>query len=158
VLATVLLALPLGVAAAVDVRYLQVDQYTDAGQRPLERRPSEALKRELTAEFQRLGQQYLAPGQELSIEVLDLDLAGRFQWWDASRGEVRVLDAVGWPRMRLQYRLTQGGRTLEQGEARLSDQDYLGAVSGRRADPLRYEKNMLGDWFRSRFGGGRQPG
>ncbi|WP_367401382.1 DUF3016 domain-containing protein [Solimonas sp. SE-A11] len=82
-LAAALLALPWATGAAVEVQYLQPDKYTDAGQRPPGRAPSEPLKRELTAELQRLGQQYLEPGRDLSIDVLDLDLAGRFQWWDA---------------------------------------------------------------------------
>ncbi len=157
-LAAALLALPLAATAAVQVQFLEPDRYTDASQRPTGRAPSESLKRELTAELQRLGEQYLEPGQELSIDVLDLDLAGRYRWWDASRGEVRVMDAVTWPRMQLRYRLTRGGRTLEQRQEDLSDRNYLDAASGRSSDPLRYEKNMLEAWFRSRFGGGRQPG
>ena len=68
------------------------------------------------------------------------------------------MDAVAWPRMQLRYRLTQGGRTLEQREESISDRNYLDTSSGRVSDPLRYEKNMLEAWFRDRFGGGRPPG
>lgn len=157
-LAAVLLVLPLAAAAAVDVRYLNPEKYTDAGQRPGERLPPESLKRELAAEMQRLGERYLEPGQELAVDVLDLDLAGRFQWWDASQGQVRVMDGVGWPRMQVRYRLTRGGRTLEQGEESLSHRSYLEAAPARSSDPLRYEKDMLDAWFRARFAAGREPG
>ncbi|AXQ28771.1 DUF3016 domain-containing protein [Solimonas sp. K1W22B-7] len=158
VLASLALLLPLAVSAAgVELQYVQPDRYTDAGLRPMEREPSAALKRELETELQRLGQRYLLPDQTLTLEILDLDLAGQFRWWDASRGEVRVMSAATWPRIRLRYRLMADGRELAKGEESISDRDYLNAVSARSSDPLRYEKNMLGDWFRSRFGGGRQP-
>lgn len=155
--AAALLLLPLAAAAAVEMRFVQPQQYTDAGLRSLEREPSAALQRELTALLQRLGDIYLEPGQDLAVDVLDLDLAGRFQWWDPSRGEIRVMDSVSWPRMRLRYRLSRDGETLSEGEDHVSDMDYLSTASARGADPLRYEKNMLEDWFRARFGGGRQP-
>lgn len=155
--AAALLLLPLAAAAAVEVRFVEPGKYVDGGLRAHEREPSAALQRDLTAILQRLGEIYLEPGQDLGIEVLDLDLAGRFQWWDPSRGEVRIMDSVSWPRMRLRYRLIRDGRTVAAGEDLVSDMDYLSAAAARGTDPLRYEKNMLEDWFRARFGGGRLP-
>lgn len=89
----------------------------------------------------------------LEIEVLELDLAGRFEPWRARSYDVRSLTDITWPRMTLRYTLTQGGRVTARGEERISDMAYL-MTAGMRfdSDSLRYEKKMLDDWFRLRFG------
>lgn len=153
----VLFLLPLAATAAVEVSYVDPEHYTDAGLRFPQREPSAALRHELETTLQGLGRRYLAADQTLTIEVLDLDLAGRFRWWDSDYGQVRVMEAVDWPRMRLRYRLQQGGREVARGEENLSDRNYLNEASARGGDPLGYEKNMLEDWFRSRFGSGGRP-
>ena len=153
--AAALLLLPLAVTAAVEVQFVQPGKYADADPRAHRGEPSAAVQHELIVLLQRLGDIYLEPGQDLAIDVLDIDLAGRFQWWDPSRGEIRIMDSVSWPRMRLRYRLSRGGQTLVAGEEQVSDMEYLSAASARGSDPLRYEKNMLEDWFRTRFGAGR---
>ena len=45
------------------------------------------------------------------------------------------------------------GRTLRQGEETIAAMDYLMTAAGRLStDPLRFEKAMLAEWFRERFG------
>ena len=102
--------------------------------------------------LERLGQNFLKPDQNLTIEVLDLDLAGRFEPWHASAYDVRYMRDITWPRMSLRYTLVQNGVTLAQGEETISDMSYLMDAGARlSSDSLRYEKTMLDDWFRKRF-------
>jgi len=72
-LAILLLAPETGFAG-VKVRFVHPERYTDAG--PLSMGPQDATLAEFRAYFQKLGGQFLAPGQNLTIDVLDIDLAG----------------------------------------------------------------------------------
>ncbi|MBS0322272.1 MAG: DUF3016 domain-containing protein [Proteobacteria bacterium] len=58
-----------------------------------------------------------------------------------------------WPRIKLSYSLEQDHKVLKQGTEVVVDMNYLEHINSYPADdPLRYEKHMLDDWFRARFG------
>jgi hypothetical protein len=99
------------------------------------------------------GGQRLPPGQDLRIEVLDVDLAGFFPPWQRPGTPIRVMETTTWPRIKLRYTLTEAGRTVASGEEEVTDMTYLRrpAVT-RSAAPLRFEEPMLLDWFADRFG------
>lgn len=138
--------------AAVTVSFPQAETYTDAG--PWPRRVDQPVIDGLRRHFERLGERYLGAGRDLAVDVLDVDLAGRYEpWLGPNWHGVRVLRDGDWPRVKLRYTLTEQGRTLDSGEDLVSDQSYLWtAPPGDAGDPLRYEKRMLGDWFKARFG------
>ena len=95
---------------------------------------------------------YVADGQTLKIDVLDVDLAGRVE--PASRpDDVRVLRGeADWPRIHLRYTLDAGGRTLRQGDAWLADMAYLQRLPPPdRGLGLAYERRMIDEWFRAEF-------
>ena len=131
--------------AGVKVRFINPEQYTDAdayggGSR-------EATLAEFRAYLETLGRRLLAPGQNLSIDVLDIDLAGQDE--PRRRGtEVRVMRDVTPPRIKLRYTLSGGGRRATSGEDDLSDMNYLMNPSGRLGGRYGYEKALLDDWFR----------
>jgi hypothetical protein len=151
VLALALATLPAAAQAAVEVAFISPETYVDAGSHPGERLARRNLG-ELARHLERLGAARLPDGRSLRIEVLDIDLAGRFEPWRPTAYGVRILREATWPRITLRYVLEEDGRELARGEERLSDLDYLGRPAGRlRSDPLRYEKAMLDNWFRARF-------
>ncbi|ALK95581.1 hypothetical protein AB595_19055 [Massilia sp. WF1] len=130
--------------AAVTVTYVQPDNFTDLPAAPGER--EDALK-DLTEHFTRLGNS-LPPGQDLRIEVLDVDLAGRAIPRAGALREVRVLRNADWPRMELRYSLEQGGQVIKSGEAQLSDMAFLDHRSRYFENvTLRYDKQMIDDWY-----------
>ncbi|MGJ7916077.1 DUF3016 domain-containing protein [Massilia sp. LXY-6] len=135
--------------AAVTVTYVNPDNFTDLPFGSPER--EDALK-DLTEHFNRLGSS-LPPGQDLRIDVLDVDLAGRPIPRPQAVREVRILRNTDWPRMELRYSLEQNGQVLKSGEARLSDMAYLDRRS-RYFDnvTLRYDKQMIDDWYQSTIG------
>lgn len=132
-------------AAAVTVNYVRDADFTDLPRTPWQRQ--QALE-DISEHFQALGKG-LPAGQDLVIDVLDIDLAGRE---DPSRfgvSGVRVLRHEGdWPRMRLRYSLIEGGKVLKSGDAQLSDKSYGSHGNSYPSSArLPVEKQMIDDWW-----------
>jgi hypothetical protein len=129
--------------ADVRVRFVNPERYTDAESSAGGRAGTLA---EFRAYLETLGSRYLAPGQAMSIDILDIDLAGQYQ--PRGRGsEVRVLRDVTPPRITLRYTLSGKGRGTRSGEDVLSDINYQ--AGGRSpVGQFGYEKSLLNDWFR----------
>lgn len=140
--------------AAVSVTYVKPDSYTDVRYRF---EPDERVLTGIKEHLVQLGRKYLRDDQELSIEVLDIDLAGRTNV-SVLKPDLRVIvDQRGdWPRIRLRYRLETAGRVVAHGEETVSDPSFLSRVNlYPNDDLLRYEKQMLDDWFVQRIVKGR---
>ena len=131
--------------AGVTVTFSEPDKFSDVPFAPWERK--EVLD-ELTAHFQKLAEA-LPPGVDLRVEVLDIDLAGRIHHRRAN--ELRVLKGgADWPMINLRYSLVQNGAVIASGEERLRDMMYLDRRLSNHyssGDPLRYEKQMIDEWF-----------
>ena len=141
---------PTPALAGVKVRFVNPERYTDADfSGP---GSSEVTLAVFRAYFETLGRRLLAPGQDLSIDVLDIDLAGEYV--PRGRGtEVRVLNDVTPPRFKLRYVLSQKGRRTRSGEDVLSNIDYQMNPAARvSTDRYVYEKALLDDWFRRVIG------
>ncbi|HSI49331.1 MAG TPA: DUF3016 domain-containing protein [Ideonella sp.] len=91
--------------------------------------------------------------RRLVINVVDVDLAGQLEPVGPRQEMIRVLRSHTWPRIELRYQLSDAnGVGLRSGEVRLIDTDYLSnARLAGGTDPLRYEKQMLKDWFMREF-------
>jgi len=144
-------ALP-AATANFSIQFIEPEHYADAefdGRGPQAR--ERALK-QIRAHLEGLAERHLEPGQTLRIDVLDVDLAGRFEPWHLPLSDVRYLREVTWPKMKLQYELREGETTILSAKENVSDQNYLMRPQLRMStDPLKYDKAMLDDWFRSRF-------
>lgn len=133
-------------APNVSVQWIAPERFADAGISIIDR---ERALDALTRHWQQLGQA-LPAGQELHLEITDLDLAGepeRMMW-----PEIRVLrDRADWPRLSMRYALKDGQRELAAGVAELSDMAYMFGRSTQPStidDSLRYEKRMIDAWFK----------
>jgi hypothetical protein len=127
--------------------YTDAALYGDRGSQP--RAPAiDGIRQHL----QRLGARYLRPGQTLRVEVLDVDLAGRFEPLRPFAADVRIMRQVTWPAIKVRCTLEENGVPRTTVAETIIDQNYLGhAMVYTANDPLRYEKTMLDAWFRSRF-------
>jgi hypothetical protein len=149
----VALASPAHAAGPVDVAFLQSDAYSDAGRDPLERsRAEERLARYL----QGLGSRWLADGQALKIDVLDLDIGGELRPRRAGNlNDLRIAsnNDARQPHITMRYSLTQNGAVVTSGEETVTDLAYLrhGADIAGADDPLYQEKRMLQAWFKQRI-------
>jgi hypothetical protein len=131
--------------AGVTVNYVEPDKFADMPFEPWER--DDVLK-SFTEHFQQLGRE-LPPDQNLTIEVLDIDLAGRIYPGTRSGRDIRVVKGgADWPRMRLRYSLEDHGRVVASGEAVLSDMMYMQRLNRYSdGDRIHYEKQMIDEWF-----------
>ena len=144
-----LLALTAGAAfAGATVTYVQPERFSDI---PFSHADRERVLADMTSHFNKLATK-LPAGQELTVEVLDIDLAGD-TWPTHMAHDLRILNGrADWPRMQLRYTITAGGQVVRSGEEHLSDMSYLHQANRiDRQDSLRYEKKMLDDWFKERF-------
>lgn len=143
------LALPLPATAAVTVTFLQPDHYRDLPFSPIDR---ERVLKDLGDYFARLDKS-LPPGQDLKIDVVDLDMAGRIVPNFRAGQDLRVMrGGADWPHMTLRYTLSANGQVLSSGEEQLSDMAYLDRINiYPDGDTLRYEKRMVDEWFKKKF-------
>jgi hypothetical protein len=155
--ATVLIAVASAASAGTaEVRFVAPQQYADA-----ERAGFGALERERTLvalrrHFEALAARHLPADQVLQVEVLDVDLAGELRpALRAGAHDTRVLKGrADFPRLHFRYSVQRGGATVDSGEARLADLDYLrgSAAHADRYEALAHERRMLARWFDERFG------
>ena len=147
--AAVLLGAASAASAAASVSYAQPDRFSDVPFTPWER---EQILKDLTGHFNKLAAR-LPAGQELSVEVLDVDLAG--QTWPTrwSGRDMRIMTGrADWPSIKLRYAITEGGQVVRSGEDELRNMSYMQGVNRYYgSDALRYEKQMLDQWFRERI-------
>ncbi|TFW16113.1 DUF3016 domain-containing protein [Duganella callida] len=132
--------------AEVIVTYTKPDDYTDVSRSVIER---ERTLKAFSDYFATLDKK-LPAGQTLKIEVLDIDLAGREYPRRFSGEDIRIMNGgADWPHMHLKYTLEQDGKVIRSGDQQLSNMNYQNRTMGYfDSDPLRYEKQMLDDWFK----------
>ena len=136
--------------AGTEVHFTKPEQFTDLSFDQTER---DRVLKDLAAHFEKLGKS-LKPGLNLKIDVTDLDMAGRENPSMRSVQDFRVMTGqADWPRMRLHYVLEQDGKVIGSADAALSDMSYLTRINRYSSgDKLRYEKQMIDDWFSNTFG------
>jgi len=148
-----LILMPVSAPAGLTVRFVGADRYSDAEAGSNGSR-KETLN-ELRRMFDTLGARYLTPGQDLAIEVLDIDLAG--ERLPSRGGETRIVTGATPPRISLRYTLRERGRVVRRSQETLSDSNFQMGSTARSGDRLAYEKELLTDWFRAQFRAGRRP-
>lgn len=133
--------------ATVTVTFTRPEGYTDM---PFASWDRERVMKELQNHFDKLGAK-LPQGQDLKVEVLDIDLAGRIEPQLRFGNDIRVLKGrADWPTIALRYSVESQGKVLGSGEARIDDKSYLDHFNRYSAnEPLRYEKRMLDEWFKT---------
>lgn len=131
-------------SAAVTVTYVNTEKMTDVPRFETDRKSMEINFREF---FEELAKQ-LPAGQNLKVEILDIDLAGDVFPRVPIR-DVRVTKgSYDFPRIHLRYSIEQDGKVLRSGERELADRNYQLNVNSYRNEMYNYEKQMLSDWFK----------
>jgi Protein of unknown function (DUF3016) len=142
-----LLAVSAHAAGTVQISFVKPENFADIRDRAYSREQNlKALEQIITS----AAQPYVADGQTLKIEVLDVDLAGEVRP-GARAWDVRVMRGrADWPRITLRWRLD--GTTPRSGEAVVQDMAYLQHIPPAISDTaLIYERRMLDEWFRKEF-------
>jgi hypothetical protein len=140
--------------AVVKVNFIEPEHYMDASlYGRYGARSRDVALREIERAVQRAGERYLKPDETLTIDVLDVDLAGQFEPWHGVPNDIRYMRDITWPSIKLRYVLERPSQPPLQAEERVSDPSYLQFPAlDRTGEPMPYEKAMLQRWFRTRFG------
>lgn len=111
--------------AAIDISFTHPERYTDAG-RHLGDRVSEPVLQEVKESLESLGERYLKPNRNLKIEILDIDLAGRYEpFHRGGASDVWILSDVTWPEIKVRYVLEENGEVKVEKKESIRDMDYL---------------------------------
>lgn len=139
-----------GTAQAADVTFKDPSKFIDATfDRPRSEKNLREVQDAVSKMFSQLADKYLAPGQSLKVEVQDIDLAGRIEPTASMANDIRVMRSSSWPRLQFTYTVTENGLLVRSGEADIHDFNYLTGFNRYfYSDRLRYERQMLADWFR----------
>jgi hypothetical protein len=159
-LATVLCGPAYATASAADpepvsrisVIFVEPEKFTDA--RRADFKPnSDALLDALAKFMQEMGEEIVPPDMNLDIKVTDVDLAGNFEPWHGPQFDhVRVTNQLYPPRIALEFRVIDAqGQVIQNGKRTLTDLDYQLRTFYPVDDYLRYEKDLLHDWFHQEF-------
>lgn len=131
-------------SAAVTVTYVNTEKMTDVPRFETDRKSMEINFREF---FEELATK-LPAGQDLKVEILDIDLAGDVFPRVPIR-DVRVTKgSYDFPRIHLRYSIEQDGKVLRSGDRELADRNYQLNVNSYRNEMYNYEKQMLSEWFK----------
>ena len=158
-LAALLAGSRVAAAPAVEVRFVSPDRYSDASpfSRTIDVQARDAVLAELRQQLQLLGARFLGANDRLTIDVLDVDLAGEIRL-SREGEEKRVLDERLLPRIQLRYTLDRDGTTVSR-EERVTELGYMFDPNRCRFDGAQCrEKVMLGVWFERTFAGASAPG
>lgn len=138
-----------GASAAVTTAFSHPENFRDL---PYDSYDRDQVLRGLADHFAYLGKD-LPHGQDLRLEVVDLDMAGYIRPNFRGRQDIRILrGGADWPTMVVRYSLESNGQVIASGEDRLTDMGYLQHLNRYSdGDPLRYEKRMIDDWFKAKF-------
>ena len=131
-------------SAAATVTYVNPDKMSDV---PRYQGDRESMEADLLEHFNKLAAK-LPAGQQLSVEILDIDLAGEVFPRVAIR-DVRVYKGrADWPHIHLRYKIEENGKVISSGESRLTDMNYQMGFNRYSSEIYRHEKQLLDDWFR----------
>jgi hypothetical protein len=99
------------------------------------------------------GARYVPEGMRLEIKITDISLAGEFEpWRGPSFDHVRIVRSIYPPRFNLEFRLVDAkGNVVSEGKREIKDLAFQMRIALPSNDYLRYEKDMLRDWFRTEF-------
>ncbi|KQP50207.1 DUF3016 domain-containing protein [Methylobacterium sp. Leaf108] len=143
--------LPTAATAEVVVRFIAPDRFTDAQNRFGSGLSLRVTLAEVGRIMERYGREALRPGETLTVDVLDIDLAGFEQPGANIPYGLRVVRDITPPRFGLRYVLSHGKRRILSGEEVVTDQSFLMRSSRLSQGSFSHERELLRDWFRIRI-------
>lgn len=122
---------------------------TNGGQEKFQQQVMSELEVQFRAEADKL-----AADQTLYIAVEDVDLVGEIEYFH--RGcpfGMRVIRRVDSPSLALRYELRDASdKVISSGEERVRDMGFrFSNLTPMDRSPLKYEKDMIKDWYRESF-------
>ena len=151
-----LLSLPsIGQETPVQVRYVDSENFADVGNhRFSDERVRAAYLDQLRGHLVKRAAALLTPGEQLSVSITEVDMAGEFEPWRPPLGDARIVKDIYPPRIDLAFRLASGdGKVVKEGARELRDPAFLAGANLYPGDPLRYEKALVDRWLEQELKG-----
>ena len=110
---------------------------------------------DLKEHIEKKANKYIPDGQYLALRITDVKMAGDFE---PQRGpdfdHIRIIKDIYPPRINLEFKLTDAnGKILKEGARKITDMNFMATSNNYfSGDTLRYEKQLLDDWFYNEFG------
>ena len=141
----------------VSVIFVEPQKFTDVKQSSWGDNSPELLD-QIKSFLCETGESYVSVGLHLEIKVTDISLAGKFEPWRGPQfDDVRIVRSIYPPCFKLDFRLTdEKGNIVKEGTREISDLAFQLRTAWPLSDHLRYEKDMMRDWFRQEFGRARK--
>lgn len=137
----------------VVVEYVSPEKFTDVSSTD-HGPPNQNYLEQLRRHVMKKAAVYLALGEQLSIKIKDIDMAGEFEPWNTPGNDIRMIRHIYPPRVELHYQLKDAeGNVLKEGQVRLTEPNYQMRSVHNSQDTMRYEKALLDDWLASTFSG-----
>jgi hypothetical protein len=92
-------------------------------------------------------------GDKLTVTFTDIDLAGEYEpWRGAQYDDVRIVKDIYPPAFKFSWTVTDAsGKVIRQGSEDIRDLNFQMRVTIDLTDPLRYEKDILSEWARTKL-------
>jgi hypothetical protein len=137
----------------VKVEFVHPEKFIDAGNRWSGVNDTEDFLKDLRHALVQRGEAVLAEGQDMKIQVTNVDRAGDVHPVGRDMNMIRVIKPLYRPSIELSYVVEEGGKTVREGKADISDMNFMDRFNRYfRGDMLYYEKPMLDAWFSKEFG------
>lgn len=107
------------------------------------------IARHIEKHITKLAEQ-LPEGYMLNMEITDFDLAGDVRYGGID--EIRVVKPIHFPRIKLNYSLTDNSGTVLNAadDVELKDMSFMDKIKRGREEAFHYEKRLLSEWFDER--------
>lgn len=138
----------------VQVEYISPEKFTDISSTNYGP-PNPNYLDQLRKHVEKKAAGYLRPGEQLTISIKDIDMAGGFEPWIMPvNPDVRMVRDIYPPRIVLNYELRDGdGKVLQAGDEKLSNPAFLLNPRPNSLDTMRHEKALLDGWLSKVFSG-----
>jgi hypothetical protein len=140
-------------ANAVEVNFVDSDNFTDFTAKRSASSAQANYVKELSKFIVRKTEDRLPPGYRAQVVITDVDMAGEFEpWRGGGFDDVRIVKDLYPPRINLSFRVVnEQGDVVVQGDRKLRDLNFMFGVRTTNSDPLKHEKKLLSDWIRKEF-------
>ncbi len=135
----------------VTVTYIHPDTFTEMRSTPpSERQDSKENLSMLKRYIRQRAESVLAPGQQLSIRITDVALAGQYEPWPNSpTGWIRVVRNTYPPRIVLAFTLRNAhGKIIKEGRRTLTNLAFMDNGGLQSNSPIHYSKDLVNRWLR----------
>jgi len=143
-----------GANATTRVIFYHPDRYSDSAfHNPGQGSTPSLVMSTINQYIQELGNLYLPADQDLTVEILNIQLARFQESWAFTGNRARTSSLMAPPpRITLRYTLTVRGQPFIDAQETLFSMNNLLDQTGQfLAGPFQYEKAILNDWFQRRI-------